>query len=766
MKNRTRKIMALMLAVTMASGMAASAYASDSESGEGRYTYATVANSVSTWSPSDWEMSDEFDILGYTSSSFYGFELNETLDNYEIVPAAAAAMPVDVTADYAGNETYGVPADATEGYAWQIDLKENLCWEDGTPITADDYVYTLQQMLNPEMKNFRASSYYDGNGSLANAKNYYNSGSQVYNNMQETGVSLDDLTAGDDGVYADADGNQALLGWTAANAYYLDGYALSDYASYFAEEDCAALDGLVNEDGYVPLTDEVKGYVQEIIESWGDDLSAYCYIDGGVGEAVDFSTVGIVKNNDYSLTFITTKPITEYYVASTIQLQPIKEDLYEACKKETGGLIKSTYGTSADSYMSSGPYKIVSYQADKEMVLTKNENWFGWEDEYYQDKYQTTDITIQMMTDSSTIFSLFLQGNLSAYTLNADQITEYATSDYIYTVPGSNTYSLFFNIDEEALKTEDGNGVNHSILSIQDFRQAISLCMDRSAFSQYMYGYTPAYSLINEAYLCDPEGGLLYTDSEAREQLLCNLYGVEDSSEITGYDPEEATALFQSAYEQALEKGLMTESDRVQIDFHLISNDTATQNQINFIQDAINKACQGTGLEGKVTINLVLDESNLSNARAGLCDMIFLAWGGAEDDPYWMMLCYCTEDFNLTYGYDVYSEMMTIDVEGEEITKSAYDWYMALHEGEYVTADMDTRNSILAQMEEAILTQYGVVPLASQNSSVLYQQRLILGSEEYVNSIIGFGGLASYTYTMDDAEWDEYCKAQNYQLQY
>lgn len=139
------------------------------------YTYRGTYSGVGTWSPTDWEISSEFDMLGYTVSVFYGFWMNETKDGYDIVPELAADFPVDVTADYAGDETYGVPADAAEGYAWQVTMRQDAVWQDGTPITAGDVEYTLQQFLSPEMKNYRASLFYQGGIALANAEGYYNS---------------------------------------------------------------------------------------------------------------------------------------------------------------------------------------------------------------------------------------------------------------------------------------------------------------------------------------------------------------------------------------------------------------------------------------------------------------------------------------------------------------------------------------------------------------------------------------------------------------
>ena len=69
------------------------------DSGEATYTYHGTYSGVSTWSPTDWEISSEYDMLGYTVSVFYGFWMNETKDGYDIGPELAAEFPVDVTAD-------------------------------------------------------------------------------------------------------------------------------------------------------------------------------------------------------------------------------------------------------------------------------------------------------------------------------------------------------------------------------------------------------------------------------------------------------------------------------------------------------------------------------------------------------------------------------------------------------------------------------------------------------------------------------------------
>ena len=110
-----RKLISMLLAFTLVTALLVPCGTQALAEGE-TYTYHGTYSSVSTWSPTDWEISSEYDMLGYAATAFYGFWMNETQDGYDIVCELAAELPVDVTAAYAGNETYGVPADATQGY--------------------------------------------------------------------------------------------------------------------------------------------------------------------------------------------------------------------------------------------------------------------------------------------------------------------------------------------------------------------------------------------------------------------------------------------------------------------------------------------------------------------------------------------------------------------------------------------------------------------------------------------------------------------------
>ena len=138
---------------------------------DGNYTYNDFIGGTTSmnWNPLSWETNDDSYVLGYLSAGFYDYQLNEDGDGWEVVPEMAAALPTDVTAQYVGQ--YGIAA-GEKGKAWSIPLNKDAEWENGEPITAEDYIYSMKQQLDPVQLNRRADSYYGGDFSVVNAKNY------------------------------------------------------------------------------------------------------------------------------------------------------------------------------------------------------------------------------------------------------------------------------------------------------------------------------------------------------------------------------------------------------------------------------------------------------------------------------------------------------------------------------------------------------------------------------------------------------------------
>jgi oligopeptide transport system substrate-binding protein len=724
---------------------------STTESSDSTYTYSYATASPSTWSPTDWQSSNEFTITNYTATLFYDYLMNEDKDGYVIEPAAAASMPVDVTADYAGNEIYGVPADATEGYAWTVELNPDLCWEDGTPITADTFIYSAKQYLNPDMSNYRAAILYN-QLPLANAKSYYNS-----NKAGEVGFinSLGDLG------YNTIEEAQAD-GYTEFGINMDEFWGLSGVGVVAIEDETLYGDG-----DYATTTQQAYDDYLAPGMSYSEWTYYYVYV-GETVEAATWDEVGIIKNDDYSLTFILSTPLSEFYFINNLDsFIAVNEDLYEANKKQTGDITKSSYGTSVDKYMSYGPYKLVSFQEDKELTLTKNENWFGYSSDVFEGMYQTTDIVEEYISEYSTILSLFLQGNLSYTSISSEDMTKYGNSDYAYYTPSGFAYYYEFNSDLDSLSSRNSEGENHSILAYTDFRHAISLSVDRSDFVSTFYPASEVcFGLLSSVYIYDPDTGETYRNSEAAKEALSKAYGTSDIDQFTGYDKEAASELFQSAYEQCLADGNISENDTVVINFHQYGSDGTYIKLLNFLQESIDAATVGTDLEGRVRVDLIEDQDYSSSLQNGIADMICYSWGGSDLDPYAMMECWCSDTLLREYGFDPYTVTATINVNGSDVTMTLNEWFEELYNGTYATADSDTRNTILAGMEGTIISEYIAVPLYDLNTAGMYSLRTVLGSDEYINSIIGYGGIAYITYTMDDAEWDEYCAENNYQLEY
>ncbi len=143
----------------------------------GVYSYNTyTAVSPSNWNGLTYRDNNDRQIMGYISSPLFEYDFardddGEIEDDEHLVSFAMATDLKDVTADYVG-ETWGISA-GEKGKAWKITLRKDLKWEDGTPIKASDFVYSMREQLNPDFKNFRADSYYKGAIVIRGAKDYF-----------------------------------------------------------------------------------------------------------------------------------------------------------------------------------------------------------------------------------------------------------------------------------------------------------------------------------------------------------------------------------------------------------------------------------------------------------------------------------------------------------------------------------------------------------------------------------------------------------------
>lgn len=738
------------------------------------YTYNDyLEEAPSTWSPFNWKTDEDKYILSLTQMGLYDFILNETGDGYEMICEMAASDPVDVTEQYAQSGKWAIPADAVNGYAYKIALNQSACWEDGTPINADTYLYSMQQLLDSGSKNYRASDYTTGTLALINGYEYYNNdkaGAPIYRDNMVDGEYVhpfDTWEKGEDGVYTA--GGKSIVFTLDSPLTSLNGYSVQGWYEESGKKDFAScidsLRELADKDGYVPVTDESIALLFSFTGSanWGYEarihLAAYVYYGDGVYTSVDWSKVGFLKTGDYEITLILKTPVDPLLVKYNLSTNFIvKKDIYEKDR--------SAYATAGEYYSSYGPYKLVTYASGKVMVFERNESWYGYSDGKHEGQFAATTVNCAVITDSARALADFTAGKLDRVSLSPADMEKYGESRYILYTPEDYTSKLSFNGSIEALKKRESEGINKSILAYKDFRKAISLAINREEFCEECTAtHEAGYGLLNYMYVCDPETGALYRESGAAKDALCRLYGVNNVAEITGYNPDDARTLMESAYARCLEDGNITETDNIVLELSVSRDDSANRKVVEYINSAVQSVAEGTSLEGRISIVLKADSNFYENCRRGLTDIIISTWGGNAMDPFSLMECYCVNEKHYEYGFDGEMEFLTIVINDEEITKTFTEWYVSLSAGEYASADPQTRLTILAGIENGILSRYFTTPLYYRVSASLRGRKVENATESYVQNI-GFGGMRYMKFAYSDEEWSVYVSESDYNFNY
>ena len=509
-----------------------------------------------------------------------------------------------------------------------------------------------------------------------------------------------------------------------------------------------------------------------------------------------WNNVGIVKTGEYSIVLVTTTSIADpdFYVPYNLtSTYLVYEPLWEDCKTyfdANGNVVSAdspnvasittSYSTSLKTSMSYGPYELTYFEQDKSITLERNTLWHGYSDGKHFGQYQADKISCQVISNQSTALLSFLNGNLDRIDLSTADMDKYAASDYIRYIPQSYTTKLTFNTDVKAL-TQRGT----QILSNANFRRGFSLSIDRTRFaSSYTSAGAPGYGLLNDVYVYDPYTGESYRDSDPAKNALVQLYGLtygengdyatlDDAYKaITGYDLELAQKYMQLAYDEAVETGLYDGTSNIVLQLSVFQNEDIYTQMYHALNDALIAACQGTGFEGKVSLNMVVDEDYYATMESGLTDIIFSTWGGSAYDPYSLLYnCYCDGGIEqypsqMEYGFDSSAISVEIKLNGITYRACLQDWarwcagdanaVVASASGAPLRSFRDfdayTRCAIYADLEYAYLSQMVAIPLYYRNSATLISQKGSYPIEEYMD-LVEFGGIAFYTFQYTDSQW-------------
>lgn len=806
---------------------------------QGTYrTYTTVM--PSNWNELTYSDNNDTQIMNNLVSSFYeydyefdeskGGKFNEdgTINADAIVSGgftvnySAATALEDVTSTVDAKWGYTDEQKATGGYAWKITLREDLKWDDGTPIDATDFVYTMQQQLDPLFQNMRASTYYN-NIQVKNARNYVYQGQADFFDNSGLGYTFDDLALVD-GVYTlgGAECYIALkspLDWLGGNS--LTAYVNAYGSAYFGVEDFEALAALADEDGNVEPTQEAIDLLTGVITAvpaWGEsaaDVVNYMYAFYTYPE-VAFEDVGMYSPSQYEIVVCLDAPIQclkedgslSYEAAYSFASLPlVKEDLYESCKQEpvTGSTLWTTnYNTSVETSASWGPYKLTQFQSGKSYTLERNDNWFGYALEDNANQYNVTKIECEQIAETNTAWMSFLSGALDSIGLDVTHKEDYRNSKYTYYAPGTGSFGMNLYANLDVLKT---SGRNNGILAIRDFRKAISLSLDRDDYNATCYtSHQTLLGLLGPSYYYDVENGGVYRDTVYAKEALLRVYGFTENADGTwtdgtntytdyqeayeamnGYNPTQAKELVESAYAELTANAEYygyDDSKPIIILFGTSTDNENTRRQYDYFVNMFTEMVEGTSLEGKIQVNFdaSFGDSWADDFKAGAYDLApGTGFSGGAFDPAGFLQCYIDPSAGLMYStwWDTENEQLTFtmpegDYEGagEELTMSIYNWYCCLNGMAEVYNQPNTYNwgagfipedarlELTAKLEETALEQYYTIATTSEYSAEVTGAKFTYITDEY-NIFMGFGGYRYMTVNYTDSEWTQYVTDHN-----
>lgn len=737
----------------------------------------------------------------YFTSAFY--EFNYKFDaNGKIVPGAytveysAATKLEDVTKKYAGK--YGLAADAEKGQAFAMTLRNDLKWDDGTPIKAADFVYSMSQQLSPKYLFATASNYYSGNYVIHNAQNYVKQGQKgmfpAYSVMKEYNVA-DDAKL----IYSTTNSRVAEKGFTPENIVALFGI------EGMTVEKINALNGKSLADIKKDAT--LNETWEALLGAWKTDPNEELDFFETEYEypAMDFSEVGyFVGDNEYELVMVidgTLNPLDAegnltYEAGYYFSNWPlVKKDLWERCEDKSKTPYANSYCTTQEKSASWGPYKLTNYQDQKTYTVSRNDKWFGYGLPQYANQYQTDAIVTEKIEEWDIAWLAFQKGNLDGIGMNVKIAADYRTSKRAYFTP--ETYTFDLNIQSNAISRTDKR--NNLLLNYADFRKAISLSLDRDDYcAKNNPSSQAALGLLNSMYYYDVENGKVYRDSVQAKEAILNAYGatknadgswkvgentytdIEDALDATtGYNLTLARQLVENAVAQAKVDGKYRDGEEIILTYGIETQSADTDRVKNWFQAAFDNMTKGTSIEGKIKIEYFMFSSATWSEQfsKGEYDLCFGAWGNAPFNPAYLL---CETQISDENRYAVKWDPKTVSVTVKATpdadhkdglyTYNLEQWRLILQGKDgcpvnFKNFPMEDQLTALGAVETAILKEYYSIPVFSRYSASLMGYKVDYISYEY-NTFMGYGGIRYMTFNYDDTAWAEFVASNNNILNY
>ena len=793
----------------------------------------TTSVMPSNWNEFTYADNNDTQIMSYIGSAFFEYDYkfeddkkyNEdgSINKDGLVAGAyttnysAATKLEDVTASVDAKWGYTDAQKAEGGYAWKITLRDDLKWDDGTAITAADFEYSMQQLLDPAFMNFRANTYYD-TLMIKNSKVYFFQNQEgTYETIGARGyASVQAAIDAGETVYANAWNMWGAAGYLDAEGNECPEWvAITDETVYNNAAGDDPVSGKFLYDSYGAYLEPGTGYDAAVyVENTVRDVK---WEDVGIYAVEGENAIVLCLDKAYS--FLkedgSLSVWAPYYFSSLPVVHKAKYEASKIAPADGATLWTSNYNSSLETTASWGPYKLVEFEAGSHYKLVKNENWYGWNLEQYKNQYNITAINCRKVEEFATKWMGFLNGSYDDASLQTENVAEYLDSKYVYfTSTSTGTFGMQLFSDLKVLKDSENN---NGILAIQEFRHAFNLALNRSDIVEKIWpgSAVPCFGLLNVAYYYDIEnspeledGGQYRNATIAKEGIL-RAYGytqgadgkwssgelkdlnTDDAYEtLTGYNPVVAKEKMQAAIDILLANPEEYGYDATK-DITLVygsSSDTDKQRfRASYLQDVLNGLTAGTALEGKIKV--VFDASAGAQwaeaFRTGATQIGFgYGFSGNAFNPFDIIGAFVNPDDDLNYHmyWDTSAIDMTLTMPagdyagaGETITMSVQNWYYCLNglaetENQAQTynwgagfAPVEARLMILSALEELTIKESRSVMLIADGGGSFLGAKFSYFSEDE-HTFMGFGGLRYMEVNYTDAEWTEFVAANNNDL--
>lgn len=709
--------------------------------------YTTYISGVENMNPYSESMASSSEMFGYITDSLYAgdydwaaaIDAGLATEIGDFATSGAAALPYGRFPSMAASEPVDISGDGT---VWQITLREDLEFEDGTAIDADTFDYSWSMLLDPYLLNVRASGLYDATDlPLVGAELYFKQNSPDKDDLGYELYKIGDTVYSRENAYfggavghptwpmyhvetgawhdiTGPDGQPVYVEDWGAPSYGTNGFVLEDInATPFHVTEAGVLIafelGWIYGDGTAVLT-EADLTAEEIaaldyagaLPAYMDDAFNRAPVDETTGipvdgvwtyedaVAVEWDTVGFEVISQYVFQITLQEGRTAWDVMGQLSsgiTGVVHEVQFEAGMNDTGTV--TTYGTIDNPLVSYGVYNLTTWEDGAVFVYTRND------DHYAADQYRIKFVRYEVIEDQSLAVAEFKAGRLDIVSAAGDYYDEFKYSPELKLTPASTFYRFAFNI--AGSETYDLNPV----LVYPEFRQAFYFAIDRDEFALEVRAPAyPTFGLLGPVYLSTEYSSISYRGSDAGTANLEDLF-----PETYGFNPVEAKRLFDIAYANAVAAETIEDGDTVYVEYKFYDVETNWK-VANWVKATVEAIFNDADVnKPKFVLNLVATSGPaLDDAwDNGHFEMTFGGWQGLNfNAPSMLGQVYnSANSYMLEVGFNTTDAPIVIDLPNAVVALTA--WIAAYDSGTATAAqeaEYDAWVLLLAEFDGDTLT--------------------------------------------------------------